>query len=88
MSNQQQNKGSTEDYNKKSREIFRLLNEFRKNPKILIKYLENLKKYIDNKNILSEPNKIPVQMPAWKMSGKTRLRFVLQALLSELSSAP
>jgi hypothetical protein len=62
MSNQQQNKGSSEDYNKKSREIFRLLNEFRKNPKILIKYLENLKKYIDNKNILSEPNKIPVQM--------------------------
>ena len=53
---------SNEDYTKKAREIFRLLNEFRKNPKILIKYLDNLKKYIDNKNILSEPNKIPVQM--------------------------
>ena len=62
MSNQQQTKASTEDYTKKAREIFRLLNEFRKNPKILIKYLDNLKKFIDNKNILSEQNKIPVQM--------------------------
>ena len=62
MSNQHQIKSNTEDHSKKAKEIFRLLNEFRKSPKILIKYIENLKKYIDNKNILSEPNKIPVQM--------------------------
>jgi hypothetical protein len=61
MSNQKQN-ANNEDYGKKARDIFKLLNDFRKNPKVLIKYLENLKKYIDHKNILSEPNKIPVQM--------------------------
>jgi len=57
MSNQQQNKSPNEDFNKKAKEVFRLLNEFRKNPRLLIKHLETLKKYIDNKNILSEPGK-------------------------------
>ena len=37
MSSQQQNKINNEDYTKKAKEIFRLLNEFRKSPKILIK---------------------------------------------------
>ncbi len=52
-----------DDYHKKSKEIFRLLNEYRKNPKLLAKHFENLKKYLDPfSNVLSEPNKVPVQM--------------------------
>jgi len=52
-----------DDYDKKSKEIFRLLNEFRKNPKTLVKHLESLKKFLDTKtNILSEPGKIQMQM--------------------------
>lgn len=50
------------DYNKKSQDIFRLLNEYRKNPRILSRHLEGLKKYIDNSNVLQEPGKIPIQM--------------------------
>ena len=73
-----------EDYTKKAKEIFRLLNEFRKNPKILIKYLENLKKYIDNKNILSEPNKIPVQM----VEGKDAVNEAIEYLQSIVPLPP
>ena len=73
-----------EDYTNKAKEIFRLLNEFRKNPKILIKYLENLKKYIDNKNILSEPNKIPVQM----VEGKDAVNEAIEYLQSIVPLPP
>ena len=39
------------------------MNEFRKNPKILIKHLEGLKKHLDRKTkVLSEPGKIQIQM--------------------------
>ena len=51
-----------EDYNKKAKEIFKLLNDFRKNPKTLAKHLEGLKKFIDNNKVLNEPGKIPIQM--------------------------
>jgi len=52
-----------EEYAKKSKEIFRILNEYRKNPKLLIKQLEHLKKYVDTKNnVLAEPGKFQVQM--------------------------
>jgi uncharacterized protein YkwD len=48
---------------KKSKDIFKLLNDFRSNPKLLSKHLEKLKTYIDPKtNVLSEPGKIQVQM--------------------------
>lgn len=50
------------DYKKKANEIFKLLNDYRRNPKILAKHLENLKKYLDKNNVLSEPGKIPMQM--------------------------
>lgn len=52
-----------EDYVKKAKDIFKLLNDFRKTPKILSKHLEMLKKHLDkNTNVLSEPSKIQVQM--------------------------
>jgi uncharacterized protein YkwD len=39
------------------------LNEFRKNPKLLAKHIESLKRYLDkNTNVLSEPGKIQIQM--------------------------
>ncbi len=50
------------DWKKKTQEIFKLLNDFRKNPKILAKHLEGLLKYLDKNNVLTEPNKIPIQM--------------------------
>jgi len=43
--------------------IFNLINKFRANPRELARHLENLKKYLDlNTNILSEPDKIQIQM--------------------------
>ena len=52
-----------EDYDEKKNEIFNLLNNFRKNPKELAKKLELLRTYLDTQtNILSEPNKIQIQM--------------------------
>ena len=50
------------DWKKKSNDIFKLINDYRKNPRLLAKHLEGLKKYIDKNNVLSEPNKIPIQM--------------------------
>lgn len=50
------------DYKKKSQEIFKLINEYRKNPKSLSKYLESLKKYVNKDKVLCEPNKISIQM--------------------------
>lgn len=58
-----QNNFTKDDYLRKTKDIFRLLNDFRKNPKSLANYLENLKKYLDRKNnVLSEPKKVQVQM--------------------------
>ena len=52
-----------EDYVEKARNIFNLINKFRANPRELARHLEKLKKYLDTStNILSEPNKIQIQM--------------------------
>ena len=52
-----------EDYAEKARTIFNLINKFRANPKELARHLERLKKYLDTStNILSEPDKIQIQM--------------------------
>lgn len=52
-----------EEYDKKSKEIFRMINEYRKNPKALAKQIEILKKYLDPfSKILSEPGKVQLQM--------------------------
>ena len=54
---------TNEDYAEKSRTIFNLINKFRANPKELARHLERLKKYLDtSSNILSEPDKIQIQM--------------------------
>ena len=52
-----------EDYAEKARNIFNLINKFRANPRDLARHLERLKKYLDiSTNILSEPDKIQIQM--------------------------
>ena len=52
-----------EDYAEKSRTIFNLINKYRANPRELARHLERLKKYLDTTtNILSEPDKIQIQM--------------------------
>ena len=52
-----------EDYIDKSYNIFNLLNQFRSNPRQLAHHLEKIKKYLDkNTNVLSEPDKIKIQM--------------------------
>ena len=52
-----------EDYVEKSRTIFNLINKYRANPRELARHLERLKKYLDTStNILSEPDKIQIQM--------------------------
>ena len=52
-----------EDYGEKAQNIFNLINKFRANPRELARHLQQLKKYLDtNSNILSEPDKIQIQM--------------------------
>ena len=52
-----------EDYAEKAKNIFNLINKFRANPRELSRHLERIKKYLDIKtNILSEPDKIQIQM--------------------------
>ena len=52
-----------EDYAEKAQNIFNLINKFRANPRELSRHLQQLKKYLDtNSNILSEPDKIQIQM--------------------------
>ena len=52
-----------ENFYQKSQNIFNLLNQFRANPRKLAHHLEKLKKYLDKTtNILSEPNKVKIQM--------------------------
>ena len=54
---------ANEDYGEKARNIFNLINKFRANPRELARHLEKLKKYLDTStNILSEPDKIQIQM--------------------------
>jgi hypothetical protein len=72
-----------EDYNKKAKEIFKLLNDFRKNPKTLAKHLEGLKKFIDNNKVLNEPGKIPIQM----VEGEEVINEAVQ-FLSGIKSLP
>jgi hypothetical protein len=57
------NQDDNEDYIAKAKQIFTYINEFRQNPKSLAKKLEYLRTYLDyDSNILSEPNKIQIQM--------------------------
>ena len=52
-----------EDYEQKAKDIFNLINNYRKNPRELAKKLELIRTYLDPEtNILSEPNKIQIQM--------------------------
>jgi len=54
---------ANENYEEKSRNIFNLINKYRANPRELARHLEKLKKYLDKStNILSEPDKIQIQM--------------------------
>ena len=54
---------ANENYGEKARNIFNLINKFRANPRELARHLERLKKYLDTStNILSEPDKIQIQM--------------------------
>ena len=54
---------TNEDYGEKARTIFNLINKYRANPRELARHLERLKKYLDTStNILSEPDKIQIQM--------------------------
>jgi hypothetical protein len=50
------------DWKKKAQDIFKLLNDYRKNPRLLSKHLEGLKRHLDKNKVLTEPNKIPIQM--------------------------
>ena len=52
-----------EDYTLKAKTIFKLINDYRRNPKLLAKHLEKLLTYLDRTtNVLSEPEKIQIQM--------------------------
>ncbi len=52
-----------ENYEQKAKNIFTLINKFRTNPKQLANHLEQIKKYLDiPSKILSEPNKVQIQM--------------------------
>jgi uncharacterized protein YkwD len=78
---------------KKSKDIFKLLNDFRSNPKLLSKHLEKLRSYLDPKsNVLSEPGKIQVQMVEGEKVIKEAIDFLnslpsLKAYLWEESLA-
>ena len=66
-----------EDYDQKARDIFTLLNNFRKNPKELAKKLELIRTYLDpESNILSEPNKIQIQMVEGDAVFKEAIQFL------------
>ena len=66
-----------EDYEAKAKEIFNLINQFRKNPRELAKKLELLRTYLDpDTNILSEPNKIQIQMVEGDNVFKEAIQFL------------
>ncbi len=73
-----------EEYSEKACNIFNLLNQFRANPRQLARYLEKLKKYLDKAtNILSEPNKIQIQMIEGEKAIDDAIKF-----LKSLSAIP
>ena len=60
----------------KAKEIFNLINNFRKNPRELAKNLEIIRTYLDpDTNILSEPNKIKIQMVEGDKVFKEAIQF-------------
>lgn len=66
-----------EDYIEKARSIFTYLNQFRQNPKLLAKRLELLRTYLDTEtNVLSEPNKIQIQMVEGDSVFKEAIEFL------------
>ena len=74
-----------EDYEKKAKDIFRLLNRFCQNPKELAKKLELIRIYLyPESNILSEPEKIQIQM----VEGEAIFKEATQFLNLSPSSPP
>ena len=66
-----------EDYNQKAKDIFNLINKFRTNPRELAKKLELIRTYLDPEtNILSEPNKIQIQMVEGDNVFKEAIQFL------------
>ena len=66
-----------EDYEQKAKDIFNLINNFRKNPRELAKKLELIRAYLDpDTNILSEPNKIQIQMVEGDNVFKEAIQFL------------
>ena len=66
-----------EDYEQKAQDIFNLINTFRKNPRELAKKLELIRTYLDpDTNILSEPNKIQIQMVEGDNVFKEAIQFL------------
>ncbi|MCQ2816087.1 MAG: CAP domain-containing protein [archaeon] len=59
------------NYPEKARDIFNLLNDFRQNPKKLVKKLETLRTYLNKKTkVLAQPGKMQIQM----MEGDSAIR--------------
>ena len=66
-----------EDYEQKSQNIFNLINKYRANPRELANHLDKLKRYLDpSTNILSEPDKIQIQMVEGKTVFDEAIRFL------------
>ena len=66
-----------EDYEQKAKDIFNLINTYRKNPRELAKKLELIRTYLDpDTNILSEPNKIQIQMVEGDNVFKEAIQFL------------
>ena len=66
-----------EDYDQKAKDIFNLINTYRKNPRELAKKLELIRTYLDpDTNILSEPNKIQIQMVEGDNVFKEAIQFL------------
>jgi len=77
MNNQMNNQDEEEDYDQKAQEIFNLINTYRKNPRELAKKLELVRTYLDpDTNILSEPNKIQIQMVEGDNVFKEAIQFL------------
>ena len=77
MNNQMNNQDEEEDYEQKAQEIFNLINTYRKNPRELAKKLELVRTYLDpDTNILSEPNKIQIQMVEGDNVFKEAIQFL------------
>jgi len=72
-----ENQEEEEDYNQKAKDIFNLINKFRTNPRELAKKLELIRTYLDpDTNILSEPNKIQIQMVEGDNVFKEAIQFL------------